>query len=66
MLDPSGMGVGTTVHLLSEANQYRADLEADKQGKVDAARLPYGFTGLMQVRRGAARGVELAAVGVQL
>jgi len=41
--DPSGEGVRTTVHLLSDANQYRADLETDKQGKVDAARLAYGI-----------------------
>ena len=39
--DPSGEGVRTTVHLLSDANQYRADLETDKQGKVDAARLAH-------------------------
>ena len=41
--DPSGRGVKTTIHLLSEANQYRADLETDKQGNVDVARLPYGI-----------------------
>ncbi|MBS1803733.1 MAG: TonB-dependent receptor [Acidobacteria bacterium] len=41
--DPSGGGVRATVHLSSEANQYRADLETDKQGRVDAARLPYGI-----------------------
>jgi hypothetical protein len=43
VLDPSGGGVRTTVHLSSQANQYRADLETDKQGKVDAGRLPYGI-----------------------
>ena len=31
------------VHLLSRANQYRADLRTDRQGNMDAARLPYGF-----------------------
>lgn len=31
-----------TVHLLSQANQYSANLETDKQGNLDIARLPYG------------------------
>src|SRR3569833_932181 len=43
VLDPSGAGVRTAVHLTSQANQYRADLETDKQGNVDAERLPYGI-----------------------
>src|SRR3954462_12181366 len=43
VLDPSGGGVRTTVHLSSQANQYRADLDTDKQGKVEAGRLPFGI-----------------------
>ncbi len=41
--DPSGHGVQATIHLLSQANQYAADLETDTQGNLDIARLPYGI-----------------------
>lgn len=41
--DPSGRGVQATVHLFSQANQYSANLETDKQGNLDVARLPYGI-----------------------
>ena len=41
--DPSGQGVKTTIHLVSEANQYRADVATDKQGNVDITHLPYGI-----------------------
>ena len=41
--DPSGRSVQATVHFLSQANQYRADLETDKQGNLDVLRLPYGI-----------------------
>jgi len=40
--DPTGRGLQTTIHLLSEANQYRADIVTNKQGNADLARLPYG------------------------
>ena len=43
VFDPSGRPVRATVHLLSQANQYSANLETDKQGNLDVARLPYGF-----------------------
>jgi hypothetical protein len=41
--DPSGRGIQATIHLLSQANQYAADLETDAHGNLDIARLPYGI-----------------------
>ena len=42
LTDPSGRGVKTSVHLQSAANEYRANLQTDEQGNLDAQRLPYG------------------------
>ncbi|MGA8556997.1 MAG: TonB-dependent receptor [Candidatus Acidiferrales bacterium] len=41
--DPSGLGVKTTVQIISEANQYRNSLATDDQGYLDVQRLPYGI-----------------------
>jgi hypothetical protein len=41
--DPSGAGVKSTVLVVSEANQYRASLSTDNQGKLDVLRLPFGI-----------------------
>jgi hypothetical protein len=41
--DPSGLGVKSTVELISEANQYHDTLTTDEQGHLDAKRLPYGI-----------------------
>jgi hypothetical protein len=41
--DPSGLGVKSTVELVSEANQYRSTLTTDEKGYVDFQRLPYGI-----------------------
>jgi TonB dependent receptor/TonB-dependent Receptor Plug Domain len=41
--DPSGLGVKTTVQLVSEANQYRNTLSTNDQGSLDLQRLPYGI-----------------------
>jgi hypothetical protein len=41
--DPTGLGVKSTVELISEANQYRSTLTTDDQGNLDAKRLPYGI-----------------------
>jgi hypothetical protein len=41
--DPSGLGVKSTVELISEANQYHDTLTTDDQGNLDARRLPYGI-----------------------
>ena len=42
MADPSGRGIQATIHIVSRANQYSTDLETDKQGNLNLARLPYG------------------------
>jgi len=41
--DPSGLGVKTTVEIISEANQYRNALATDDGGGLDVQRLPYGI-----------------------
>jgi hypothetical protein len=41
--DPSGVGVKTTVHIVSDANQYRNTLATDDLGSLDVQRLPYGI-----------------------
>jgi hypothetical protein len=41
--DPSGVGVKTAVHIVSDANQYRNTLATDDLGSLDVQRLPYGI-----------------------
>ncbi len=41
--DPSGLGVKTTVQIVSEANQYRNTLATSDQGNLNVQRLPYGI-----------------------
>jgi hypothetical protein len=41
--DPSGLGVKTTVQIISEANQYRTVLTTGDQGNLAVQRLPYGI-----------------------
>ena len=41
--DPSGLPVKATVHLVSEANEYRHSLETNDQGGLDLQRLPFGI-----------------------
>jgi hypothetical protein len=41
--DPSGLGVRSTVELVSEANQYRSVSTTDAGGSLVAKRLPYGI-----------------------
>src|ERR1700733_8084692 len=41
--DPDGLGVRTTVQIVSEANQYRNTLATSDQGRLDVQRLPYGI-----------------------
>ena len=50
--DPAGRGIQVTVHVVSEANQYNASLETDKQGNLDVTRLPYGVYRLDIARSG--------------
>ena len=42
VIDPSGLGVKTTVQVVSEANQYQNALTTDDQGNLDVQRLPFG------------------------
>src|SRR5271154_5375956 len=40
--DPSGLGVKTSVKIVSEANQYQHTLTTSDQGVLDVQRMPYG------------------------
>ncbi len=44
--DPSGLGVRTSVRIVSEANEYRNTLNTDDEGTLIAQRLPYGIYSL--------------------
>ncbi len=50
--DPSGLGVKTTVLIVSEANQYRNSLTTTEQGMLDVLRLPFGVYRLEISQRG--------------
>ena len=41
--DPSGVGVKTTVRIVSAGNQYRNNLNTNDSGDLDVRRLPYGL-----------------------
>jgi hypothetical protein len=41
--DPSGLGLRSTIDLVSEANQYHSTFTTDEQGNLDAKRVPYGI-----------------------
>jgi TonB-dependent Receptor Plug Domain len=41
--DPSGHGVKTTVHILSQANQVQSTLATDDRGNLDLRQLPFGI-----------------------
>ncbi|MGO9405101.1 MAG: TonB-dependent receptor plug domain-containing protein [Terriglobales bacterium] len=43
VIDPDGLGVRTTVQIVSQANQYRSTLATSDQGRLDVQRLPYGI-----------------------
>ncbi len=43
VIDPAGLGVKTSVQILSQANQYRSTLETTDQGSLDVRRMPYGI-----------------------
>jgi hypothetical protein len=50
--DPVGLGVKTTVQIVSEANQYRNSFSTTDQGTLDVQRLPYGIYQLEIVQAG--------------
>jgi hypothetical protein len=41
--DPAGLGLKSTVDLISQGNDYRQTFTTDNQGNLDAKRLPYGI-----------------------
>jgi hypothetical protein len=41
--DPAGLGLKSTVELVSQGNEYRHTFSTDDQGNLDAKRLPYGI-----------------------
>src|SRR5208282_4008004 len=41
--DPDGLGLKSTVELVSQGNEYRHTFTTDHQGNLDAKRLPYGI-----------------------
>ena len=60
--DPSGRGTQASIHLLSQANQYSTDLETDRQGNLDIARLPFGIYRLSIEQNGFAPVAETIAI----
>ena len=48
--DPTGLGVKTSVQIVSQANQYHTALSTNEQGLLDVQRLPFGIYQL-QIRR---------------
>jgi hypothetical protein len=43
VIDPAGLGLKSTVELISQGNEYRNTFTTDDQGNLDAKRLPYGI-----------------------
>lgn len=60
--DPSGHGLQASVHLLSQANQYNAELVTDNQGNLKIKSLPYGIYRLEVAEAGFATDIETIAI----
>ena len=60
--DPSGLGVKSTVELVSDANQYRNTLVTDEHGSLDAKRLPYGIYQVQILAKGFAKVSEVVEI----
>jgi len=43
VIDPSGLGMKTVVHITSEANHFRSVLATSDEGNLSVQRLPYGI-----------------------
>src|SRR6202167_4199562 len=50
--DPQGLGVKSTVDLVSQGTEYSQTFTTDSQGKLDAKRLPYGIYQVQIVAQG--------------
>ena len=55
---PNGLGVKSTVEIVSQGNQYRNTFTTDEQGNLDAKRLPYGIYQLQIRAQGFAQDSE--------
>ena len=62
VLDPAGLGLKSTVELVSEASQYHYTFTTDEQGNLDAKRLPYGMYQVQIDAPGFARVSEQAEI----
>lgn len=65
IIDPSGVGVKTTVEIVSEANEYSSTFATDDDGNVVARRLPFGLYRIEVRQAGfaaASRRVEIRSV----
>jgi len=58
VVDPSGLGVKTSVQIVSQANHYRNSFETSDQGGIDVRRLPYGIYQLVISQSGFAAAGE--------
>jgi hypothetical protein len=56
--DPNGLGLKSTVELVSEGSEYRNAFTTDEQGNLDAKRLPYGIYELQIRAKGFAEDSE--------
>ena len=50
--DPAGLGLKSSVELVSESNQFRQTFRTDDTGALDAQRLPFGMYRLQVTREG--------------
>ncbi len=50
--DPAGLGLKSSVELVSESNQFRQTFHTDESGALDAQRLPFGLYRLEVTREG--------------
>jgi hypothetical protein len=60
--DPNGLGVKTTVQIVSTANEYRNDLATSDEGYLDVQRLPYGIYQLEVTQPGFAAEAEVIGI----
>ncbi len=56
--DPAGLGLKSTVELVSQGNEYLHTFTTDDQGSLDAKRLPYGIYEIQIQAQGFAQGSE--------
>lgn len=62
VVDPSGVGVQTKVLIVSQANEYRATLSTDAEGRLDVQHLPFGIYELQVDQRGFAKSAEVVQI----